>query len=1772
MEPTRQYKLIETGLTSAYDKANTDSWLQILLGSKLSDGTNDVQTMNDGRIYLSPEISSRAYMLAGNSYQELSGVYRKEIFFLSEENDTANETNYTFHIMDESSQYFQSKNEEFINNASGTLNVEVSSDASGANLIVEKDSSKLNFVGSTDSYSPKLANEKYSPSDTIDTRIKYYMASGYNNASDIMTFLYIFNPKPNENIEIEEIRLYYFPFVTKDTSLALSDTCTEITIYQKGDTLDSFIALSGDFAGMYGYKINTGVISSKELTLAGKYVIVRTYTESTKNYLSNASDNSKYDFPIRKNVFIVDRENIVSAPKSVDGQFLSVVGQNIVVQMGTGASQVTFNEIYKSSTDKDAPILTTNILPVKVVVPNYKFGTLDQAGRFTYVNDLSLFLTRSGSGVGNTYYYGDFSPIKDGQIDKSQQDYLARVNFDGKSTDIRDFNYSENAVKNQSFDLSVEIQKYNETTHSFDTIANMFTSSNGLSVSGDIMEAGRYQVIISQNASYPTYPNVNRSLSYIFEVVNVPPEFKFTSTSNEDLNVVGGVSYTNDQTVRVTWTDSSSPYMAKIDKANISFGLNRVNSSEIKELATNTYYFDKAISDIVDGGEVYVKMQYEGSLISGMENFFSIERKLVVDRNAPTENLAALIKRSSLAGSSILENARQYVDTTQNRKAFGYTKENIGTSTAYRYNASASTGSLAYFSFPVKQSEFSSLYPENAANGYKYYFKQFDKDKKYNNNEYWQETSISNALNAVASHTAITSATAANLENLYYEIIEIDPAGNIAVYTIYVITDAVIENTLDSQVVLSGTKINPNSEKNEDVNLSFGTLSGGKQTLFLKESFTPKLISLFNFELGKTSPETAKGYFLFKLTQGTLSKYYLASPYLAANTFYDLSTWNSSSQSANTASLESILKTETNQGYILKNISIQDMLSGNALEIDLYVSSQELSYNLLQSGEGITISSPNYMALTKLKVEVRQPSGAYAILFEYDGTRLNSNEHVTAQGGGTNFTFTVIEPKYLTYRYTFTDNFGKEYVVKHTYGSVVITEPVKGHLAEITDAGDHKTWYYGNNEIRFSYDNTLYNANVSISYLELNDGKFTFSNPATEEIGGSKNAYSVRTNSNERIVTFKLPINLGHDKFAGGAVMIVINLTDPERGGAIVETYNLFINTLTPLVKLLDKNGNLKDSLYDSSAIFSGEITLKFDQLANYFADNVDEVTRNLFPASKVTIAYGNGAEEEITSGKIVSEIGTYTIRVYSEINGEHLLSQKTFNISDSQSDFYRLVYFDEQTGSYLPAKETGKPYVNGLTSISTHYIVNSSYDIYVNDEQEIKKTETGQEIVEFGTTTKFYLISNYDSTDPNINYFQKTIAVTYVPKNNSIINNFSYYNANGLESQFENISSSVISTVDEQDFDALTILWDNYYLIKENTVSIEIKYGENAESDYDVTNVQVFDTKSSITLKRSGRYTISFKDLAGNKHVFTHSTFGYESSSYSLMFIKDVVFEVNGESPIDNAIYNGDVVITLPESTKNYYDTGYAPSIKALKNGAEYEISKRDNKYTFIEPGFYEVGFTAKIGGKEVREETTTFSIINANETRWAFEFSKFDNYQIIKVTKDDEELFTEPQTSLLVSLYDEKTGPGRYHVEIATNGDIANQTFAFDFWINDAVVPIEISVPEGTSTTDKIVVTYNPYNIYNNVGACKLVIGNREIAINSENMSESVATQEITSSGTYFIQILTESGRLVYSYKVVKNEPLNTIAIILIVVGCIVVAGVIVAVVLLRKRMKIR
>ena len=219
---------------------------------------------------------------------------------------------------------------------------------------------------------------------------------------------------------------------------------------------------------------------------------------------------------------------------------------------------------------------------------------------------------------------------------------------------------------------------------------------------------------------------------------------------------------------------------------------------------------------------------------------------------------------------------------------------------------------------------------------------------------------------------------------------------------------------------------------------------------------------------------------------------------------------------------------------------------------------------------------------------------------------------------------------------------------------------------------------------------------------------------------------------------------------------------------------------------------------------------------------------------------------------------------------------------------------------------------------------------------------------------------------------------------------------------------------------------------------------------------------------------------------------------------------------------------------------------------------------------------------------------MLNSNESRYAYEFPQYQNYYIQRIVKDGEDItdsLTEISnlatitidgkrylSELIVNYLDEKTGSGRYTVTIATNDstyvNTSSDTFTFSFWINRATPPINISVAEGESSTDDIVISFNVQNLYDAVGECYIQIGSSRLDINEETLASLGTSQTftITESGTYFVQVYSTSNHLLYSYKVVKEAPLNAFAIIAIVLGVVAVAVVIGITIALRKRQKVK
>ena len=256
-----------------------------------------------------------------------------------------------------------------------------------------------------------------------------------------------------------------------------------------------------------------------------------------------------------------------------------------------------------------------------------------------------------------------------------------------------------------------------------------------------------------------------------------------------------------------------------------------------------------------------------------------------------------------------------------------------------------------------------------------------------------------------------------------------------------------------------------------------------------------------------------------------------------------------------------------------------------------------------------------------------------------------------------------------------------------------------------------------------------------------------------------------------------------------------------------------------------------------------------------------------------------------------------------------------------------------------------------------------------------------------------------------------------------------------------------------------------------------------------------------------------------------------------------------------------------------------------------------------FSEPGYYEISFTATSNLPDVgqiRQESYQFTILNPNEYSYSYVYNIYSNYYFEKVIKDgvdvtedllktlDVSTITVNQktymTELPLSYLDEKTGAGTYLITINSNDKMFKDSSAITSWtykvnIQVGTAPIRISVAEGTETTSNISVTFNQANIFNEMGESTIrilrVVDDREstyytLDINSESTGE--ITTNIDTAGTYYIQIVSPSGNLLYSYKVVKNDPLNAAAIIAIVISVIVVIAVIFIIIKLRKRIAVK
>ena len=1468
---------------------------------------------------------------------------------------------------------------------------------------------------------------------------------------------------------------------------------------------------------------------------------------------------------IRTFTFVVDRNGIITTPSVVDelGNTFSYVGESIKIQVLEGDDKMFFKDIYLAYNDPTGEnvILTTNKLPVFVYIPAVKYGY----------------------------------SLSDGAIFETEDS-------------INSWTQSEESIIS-SYALSAEI-KYSYERATLEQSTTIFRS-NGISSDGYLIfndsqsgraftEVGFYQVTIRQG--YAGYGDINE-LSFVFEITESAPSFNIVDpNTNAEYNSDTGMYYTNDETIRLTWSDPESDFMAKIDKSDITYRINgitySINEEDIFTSGLNNYV-DLDLS-LINGAyqhnsTITFTMHYEGRASDYNDGQFSTSHSLKIDTVAPTSNINKLITLNNVSADAV-RNVQE------------------------KYNISQSTGLYRYFSFPVDISQIESIIDLTSySNGeaYTLLYRFFETtnnsgvtiNTKYNE-IYEQETSVTAIENSTNNfdtlNTQSLSEIIANLSShisSYIEIVEIDIAGNITVYTIYLTNLSALEQTGTTPIVY----------KNNTLQESL-TYSGLNQTIniYAKSSLNLTYVNLFDFPFNQ-------------ITIGGVT--YLKTPYSNGN-YYNLTTYDAQNPSASEIALSTFANLSPNtqkQNIIIALVPYYTTitLSCSVLNTSLSVIHASAT-GTYANEEGIMIRIPSSSlaqdaTIYAISVEIVQyirnnngnlvPSLVYSKGPDYEyfskvNSSLDINDLVTSTYvnylGSTYLKIIISSPianRY--YRYNVIDNFGDSYPISNIYGSEVIEDELTSEVGIVENYENGQNYFYSTKEMRFKYNVekdivivTVTTSNNVQSYnLSLQSERERFQTDGYVRV-------IISTSGIIHTIVFNAPNQDMVEGIVGGEICFTLNIyeaiTEIATGQAY-RTLNLVIYNTLPQIVLLDSANNSQNGLFNHDTMYGNEIRITYRD------------TTGRIPVM-VYLMYEDGTTIPIESGFAVSEPQTYTIVIkYLEIfTDEQYDTYLDFTISDNDEDFYQIIY--HRDGQNYVASPTGNSFIytdanNIQQTITIHYILNTSdYEIIYNTEQDIESTSDGT-VTTNGYTTHIYTLSNSQSDSATV-FFSRTIAITIIPESTNILTRFSHYTNEGTLTSFD--SGSTVSTfavsVNESNYTSKRIAWQSYYGIPENYITVEVTYGDN-QIPY-APKLTTENGLTTMTLSTSGTYYLTFRDVAGNVHMFTTLI-----STYTIRYLKSVIFYVNGESPINNAVYDSTVTITIPQSTLGYYDSNAQPSISVLRNGQEYTptADRYNRTFTFNEAGLYRVSFSASVTDThtqevtQINEEPIYFLIVRPNESRWSMEFSQYANYYVESVIKDgvditanitnenmggliyktitNEDGTTSQRaylTSFLMSINDAITGRGRYTVTINTDNEF-DQSFTYSFWINDAEAPISVSIPENTSTTDPITVSFNAQDLITAVGDCILRInGMDDITFTSSDLAngnlQTYYQYTISGAGDYDIQLLTESGRLLYTYHVTKTEPLNAVSIILIVVSCIVVVGLTIMFILLRKRMKIR
>lgn len=541
---------------------------------------------------------------------------------------------------------------------------------------------------------------------------------------------------------------------------------------------------------------------------------------------------------------------------------------------------------------------------------------------------------------------------------------------------------------------------------------------------------------------------------------------------------------------------------------------------------------------------------------------------------------------------------------------------------------------------------------------------------------------------------------------------------------------------------------------------------------------------------------------------------------------------------------------------------------------------------------------------------------------------------------------------------------------------------------------------------------------------------------------------------------------------------------------------------------------------------------------AVYTIDKDNKLDTQLIPSSKVDNEKYIEKDKPERNVIVFNYFTTMDYFNFTDLNGT-----KQYTVDDLNSNVNDNFKINENAKKYLDIR------VNSNLSIFVDACKLSIYNETPYVEFKIYSKNNSEEIYIYRFIKIFFL--------DNSNYELATTTVNTILNSDNI-----YKGTNPIIKRPDNTIIVQFNLEDEKHIDGNTIYVDRYY---------------NSELVETITYTSIdASTRAIFELTQVGLHSFVIRDLANRKQIFGSIQTSNATHSLQIYLINQILFTVNNESPINNQIFNGEVNLKILATLNGIklYNTDTL-GITVTRNGVDLS-SPNSTDLTFTEQGYYTVKIVAttvlsdatnNIADQEI-STTYNFVILRTDVALRNFNVSNGTGFvidKLIKIVNNEKTDITmkyECEDSLLWLSHEEQ-GNSMFEVTLKyfdTNLKVY-RPFTFNVWINEDTPVIISSIPNGTSTKNVITLDFNPGMIYSQIGRCKILV-NDSLYMQIDDTSERVSnTITIEKKGTYFVQIVSDDGSIISSYKFTKSDPINKTTqtvIICIAIGIVVLVAV--------------